>query len=159
MRYLISSLLALPLICSCTATQAHYYGRDYYAPLAHVEVYRKHQNYNAPRHYHGHNGYRAVPRGEAVVVNPRFSRPPLRSQQNVHGHNPNVHGHNQNIHGHNPNVHGHNSNVNGHNSNAQGNSGNTITHPPAANEQAENQGTKQSRPNQSNGQASVHGHG
>jgi len=122
MKYLVSLILAIPLITSCTVIQEEYYEPNYYNPPPRVEVV---PDYN---HRHYHDGrrtvYRPAPRGRvyhghtqvapnAVIINPRA--PQVRAQQNVHGHNgnagvvvrpsapgtqvqvqPNVHGHNGN---------------------------------------------------------------
>lgn len=76
MKYLVSSLIALPLITSCVVQQ-EYYEPGYYdaPPPPQVEVYRhgRHVRYYRPaeqaRVHHGH-----APRGSAVIVTPRGPR-------------------------------------------------------------------------------------
>ncbi|WP_298627141.1 hypothetical protein [uncultured Legionella sp.] len=137
MRYLVSCLLAMPLLGSCTVVEEHYYGREYYAPAPRVEV----QPHYAERHHHHVNaGYRAVPNnrvyysGNTVVVNPRQAQAVMPN--NVRKHSGNMHGHNGNaatVHGHtnNPNVHGHGNNgtVHGHGPSV----GNGVVQHPQAN--------------------------
>lgn len=142
MKYLVSCLIALPLLSSCTIVEEHYDPGYYPPPPPRVEVHpiqppRQFNNYHG--HYQNNNGYRPAPgrrvyqghpnNGAPVVVNPR---PQVQGSvpQNVHGHNsnnvPNVHGHPStnagNVHGHpsTGNVHGHtnnNGNVHGHGDN------------------------------------------
>lgn len=115
MRYLVSCLLVLPFLSSCTVIEEQYYERGYYVPAPRVEVQPNYAN----RHHHVNNGYRSVPSnrvyysgGNAVVINPRPAQ--IVTPNNVHSHSNNagtVHGHanNSNVHGHvnNGNVHGH----------------------------------------------------
>lgn len=131
MRYLVSCMLVLPFLSSCTVVEEQYYERGYYVPAPRVEV----QPEYAPIHRHVSNGYRSVSSnrvynngGNAVVINPR--RADVAKSNNVHGHSNNsgiVHGHT----GNSGTVHGHTNNLNVH-----GNSGNTNAHghvPPSGN--------------------------
>jgi hypothetical protein len=138
MRYLVSCLLVLPFLSSCTVIEEQYYERGYYVPAPRVEVQPNYAN----RHHHVNNGYRSVPSnrvyytgGNAVVINPRPAQ--VVRPNNVRGYSNNagtVHGHTGNsgtVHGHvnNSNVHGHvnNGNVHGHAPSA----GNVVQHPQA----------------------------
>lgn len=102
MKYLLSCLIALPLVASCTVIQEEYYEPGYYAPPPGVEVERYapppvYYRDNQP-HYHGHTAYRPAPRGRVyhghpntgrgnpVVVNPRGAQTQVPPQQNIHGH-------------------------------------------------------------------------
>ena len=123
MRYLVSSLLVLPLLSSCTVIEEQYYERGYYVPAPRVEV----RPVNPYRHYHANPVYRPartggvyhghpVTKGNPVLIAPRPRPAQVEAQQNVHGHTGNsgtVHGHAGNsgtVHGHTGNsgvVHGH----------------------------------------------------
>jgi hypothetical protein len=125
MKYLVSCLLALPLITSCVE-QGAYYEQNYYNPAPRVEVQ---PNYPTSRHHH--NGYRPAPKGRAyhghadvnrnrVIVNPGAPQREVEVHHDVHGQG----GNNQNnvvrhpsitggaavvqgkVHGHDNNVHG-----------------------------------------------------
>ncbi|WP_238400300.1 hypothetical protein [Legionella bononiensis] len=133
MRYLVSSLLVLPLLSSCTVIEEQYYDRGYYVPAPRVEV----RPVNPHRHYHANPVYRPartggvyhghpVTNGNTVLIAPRPRSAQVEVQQNVHGHTGNsgtVHGHagsSGTVHGHAGNsgtVHGHTGNsgvVHGH---------------------------------------------
>lgn len=123
MRYLVSCILALPLLSSCTVIEEQYYDRGYYAPPPRVEVVPNNPNrhyHEYHQQYHAQNGYVSGPRGRvyhghgdargnAVIINPRTPQAQVEVQQNIHGHGSNngtVHGHGSNK----GNVHGHDSN-------------------------------------------------
>lgn len=110
MKYLVSCLIALPLITSCV-DQEQYSERNYYAPVPRVEVQR-----NPNNNYHSNNGnYRPAPQGRVdhghggnnsnIVRHPSTSGSAVIVQGNEHEHG---HGHdNNNAHGHdNNNAHG-----------------------------------------------------
>ncbi|CEG57497.1 hypothetical protein [Legionella fallonii] len=99
MKYLVSCLLALPLLTSCVE-QDPYYEHNYYAPPPpRVEVERhdlEHHHNNghyrpAPqgRVYQGHNnvhGHGNVNGGSRVIVNSHNPQGQVQVQQNTHGH-------------------------------------------------------------------------
>ncbi|KTD65629.1 hypothetical protein [Legionella shakespearei] len=168
MKYLVSCLLAIPLLSSCTVVEEQYYDPGYYPPPPpRVEVHpiqppRQFNNYHG--HHQNNNGYRPAPgrrvyqghpnNGAPVVVNPR---------PQAHGNaSPNVHGHpgtnTGNVHGHpgTGNVHGHtnsNGTVHGHG----GNTGSAVVVQPQA-----STAPAQPQPNATGHapqQVTVHGHG
>lgn len=100
MRYLVSSLLTLPLLISCTSVQQDYYAPGFYNSV--VPVHR--HSYQAPHPYQGqvvshivrhetvHHGHGAT-NGKKIIRHPKTR---AQVQQNVHGHDEpqgNVHGH------------------------------------------------------------------
>lgn len=90
MKYLVTCLLALPLMTACVE-QDQYYEQNYYSPPPRVEVHPVAPN----RHYHGttgsyreahqesvYHGHGEVSRN-SVLVNPRAPRAHV---ENTHGH-------------------------------------------------------------------------
>ncbi len=111
MRYLVSGLLILPFLSSCSVADQHHYHRGYYVPAPRVEV----QPYDANRHYHENSRNRVYyNNGSNVVIHPRPVH--VAVPRNNHGHVNNsvsLHGHSGvsgNVHGpvNNTNTHGHN---------------------------------------------------
>ncbi|RUR20286.1 hypothetical protein ELY21_01855 [Legionella sp. km535] len=113
MRYLVSSLLALPLLTSCTVVEQQYYDRGYSIPAPMVEV----RPVNPHRHFHANPVYRPAQAGgvyhghpdayaNKVLISPRPRPAQIGVQNNVHGHAETigtVHGHAGNsgtVHGH-----------------------------------------------------------
>lgn len=95
MKYLMISLIALPLLASCNTFEEDYYPHgNYYNPTPRVEVnphYHSHDQSN--QHYHNPNQYRAAPTvnnyhghinngGNVAPVNHSHVQVP----QTVHGH-------------------------------------------------------------------------
>ena len=114
MKYLVSCLLALPLITSCVE-QDQYYERHYYSPAPRVEVQRDYNNH----HRHQNEYYRPAPQGRIYHGHDEVRHNVHRHddvRHNVHGHDGNndniaVHPHaSEAPHGAQEKVHGHNGN-------------------------------------------------
>lgn len=186
MKYLVSCLLALSLLSSCTVIEEQYYEPGYYPPPPpRVEVHpiQPPRQFN---NYHGHsqdnNGYRPAPGrrvyqghantgGRPVVVNPRPAQAQAGVPQNVHGHHSNNVPNNVHVHPNTNNVHGHTNNkgtVHGHGGNTggavvikkpQARTAPTHTQPHAAGHDVQAPVAVQpSAGSDENGQVTVHGH-
>lgn len=98
MRYLVSSLVVLPLLLSCTEIQNDYSNPGYYAPPPpQVEVNPGYAR-KETRNYHGHHQQRPAPRGKVYHGHEEMDES-AQVQDNVHGHDDNntkVHGHSGN---------------------------------------------------------------
>lgn len=96
MKYLVTCLLALPVLTACVE-QDQYYERHYYAPAPRVEVQREYANPNYHEHYrqsqpgtefHGHADTH-------VGVNPGSQAHGHGGQQNADGHGAHHNAHEQ----------------------------------------------------------------
>lgn len=179
MKYLVSCLLALPLLTSCTVIEEQYYDPGYYPPPPRVEVhpiqprpqfnnYHGHDN-NGPRPAPGRRVYQGHPNngGHPVVVNPRPAQ--AHVPKNAHGHNSNNVP--NNVHGHpdRGNMHGHTnkgSTVHGHGGNTgsaavvrpQASTAPTQVHPHSAGHDAQVPAAGQQSASEQNTQVTVRGH-
>lgn len=89
MRYLVSSLLTLPLLISCTTVQQEYYAPGFYQATHHYQGQVLSQAIRGEMVHHGHG----TRKRKAIVRHPETH---AQVQQNVHGHDTPkgvVHGH------------------------------------------------------------------